>query len=134
MPAANARALAAAACCPPAQRYWESFPPRSWLRPLEIKLRPTFAAVRHQRTLVADGVGALEDPILPGGEAAKDLGLERLRAGEAQVRLHAGQRIGRKGRARLDRHPHLVVPVDVVGRGEDEAGMEANLQIGRAHV
>ena len=39
---------------------------------------------------------ALEDPVLPGGQPAEDLRLHRLGAGEAQVRLHAGERVGRQ--------------------------------------
>ena len=78
-------------------------------------------AVRRQRALLADGVRPLEDPVLPGRQAAEDLRLHRLGPDEAQVGLHAGQRVGRQRRAALDRQPHLVVPVELVGRERHEA-------------
>ena len=74
-----------------------------------------------QRALLADGVRPLEDPVLPRGQPAEDLRLHRLRPGEAQIRFEAGQRVGRQRRARFDRQPHFVVPVDFVGRERDEA-------------
>src|SRR5262245_41167426 len=74
--------------------------------PVEFgSLRP---AVERERSALADGVGPLEDPVLPRGEPAEDLRLQRLRAGEAQARLHAGERVGREARALLDREAHLV--------------------------
>ena len=102
-PAASARARAAGACCRRGRRCWES-------RSLEIMARldpirappvergPALAAVGRERALLADGVGTLEDPVLPGGEAAEDLRLHRFGAGEAQVGLHAGERVGREAR------------------------------------
>ena len=70
-----------------------------------------------------DGVRALEDPVLPRREAGEDLALERLGPGEAERRLHAGERVGREGGALLDGDAHLVVPVDVVGRERHEPGL-----------
>src|SRR5580658_9520116 len=62
---------------------------RSYPFPVE---RGLFAlAVNLERALVADGVRTLEDPVLPGGEAAEDAGIERLRTVEAQVRLERSQ-------------------------------------------
>src|SRR5438067_2001658 len=56
----------------------------SFLRPAHVEVGSHAGlAVERQRALLADGVGPLEDPVLPGGEAAEDLGLHRLRAGEA---------------------------------------------------
>src|SRR3989454_11671282 len=47
--------------------------------------------------------------------------LERLRTAEPERRLQAGERVGREGRALLERDPHFVVPVDLVGREGHEA-------------
>ena len=52
---------------------------------------------------------------------AKILRLHRLRPAEAQVRLQAGEAVGREARALLQEHPDLVLPVDVVEREGDEA-------------
>src|SRR3954467_15353996 len=70
-----------------------------WLRPVEIELRPRLRSVGRQRALGADGVGPDEDPVLPRGQPAEDLRLHRLGSGEAQVRLHPGERVGRQRRA-----------------------------------
>src|SRR5688572_9407296 len=59
--------------------------------PPVIEHRPLRSPVGRERALLPDRVGALEDPVLPGGQAAEDLGLERFRSGEAQARLHPGQ-------------------------------------------
>ncbi len=77
---------------------------------------PRAGAVAAQGALGPDGVGALEDPVLPRREPGEDLGLHRLRAREAQVGLHAGEGVGREAGALLEGEAHLVVPVDVVGR------------------
>src|SRR4051794_14825374 len=52
-----------------------------------VELRPPLLPVHLQRALLADGIRTLEDPVLPGGEAAEDLRLERFGPGESQVRL-----------------------------------------------
>src|SRR5947208_1316506 len=89
--------------------------------PRHIELRLLAGAVAAQRALLSNRIGALEDPVLPGGEAGKDFRFHGLRTGEAQIRLHAGEAVGRKGSALLEEHAHLVVPVDVVEREGDEA-------------
>src|SRR5262249_52214734 len=86
------------------------------LHPRHIELRLLAGAVAAQRALLSDRVGALEDPVLPGGEAGKDFRFHSFGADEAQVRFHAGEAVGREGSALLEEHPHLVVPVDVVER------------------
>src|SRR5689334_341235 len=53
------------------------------------------AAVELERALFADRIRPLEDPVLPRGQTAEDFGFHRLRTGKAQVRFHAGHRIGR---------------------------------------
>src|SRR5579883_3614081 len=95
-------------------RLWRS-------RPLAVVLGLLAGAVEFQRALRSGGVGPLEYPVLPGREAGEDLGLHRLGAGEAQVRLHADQPVGREAGALLDREAHLVLPVDVVGGEGDQA-------------
>src|SRR5437879_10397002 len=82
-----------------------------------------------QCTLFADGVRAVEDPVLPRGEAPEDARRHGLRPGEAQACLHRGERVGREARALLDRQADLVFPVDVVGRGGDKAELERLLRI-----
>src|SRR5882724_11258070 len=70
-----------------------------------------------QCAVFADGIGAIENPVLPGGQASEDARFHGLGAGEAEVGFHAGQRIGRQVGAFLDRDAHFLIPVDVV-RGE----------------
>src|SRR5690242_9496877 len=82
--------------------------------PLPVVRRPGTRPEPLQRTLGADGVRALEDPVLPRGQAGEDLALERLRSREAEVRLHPGERVGRESVAFLDGDADLVVPVEVV--------------------
>src|SRR5688572_13057013 len=79
-----------------------------------VELRPVALAVDLERALVADGVGPLEDPVLPGREPPEDAGVHGLVAVEAQIGLHAGERVGAHRHAFLDCHAHLVGPVDVV--------------------
>ena len=55
-----------------------------------IKLRLLAGAVAAQRAVFTDRVGALEDPVLPGGESSEDAGLRRFRAGEAQIGFKPG--------------------------------------------
>src|SRR5882724_1092539 len=95
--------------------------------PIEFGLRSS--TVNLQGALLADRVRALEDPVLPRGEAAEDARQHRLRAGEAQARFHGGKRVGREAGALLDGEPDLLVPVDVVGRRGDEAELERLLGV-----
>ena len=60
--------------------------------PVEFRLVPR--AEDLERALFTGGVGPVEDPVLPGGEAREDFGVQRFGAGEAEARLHAGQCIG----------------------------------------
>src|SRR5437773_3077585 len=98
--------------------------PYSLFAPLNsrhIELRLLAGAVAAQRAVFADRVGALEDPVLPRREAREDFRFHGLRPDKAQVRFHAGEAVGGKARALLQKHPYLVVPVDVVEREGDEA-------------
>src|SRR5262249_33525467 len=64
------------------------------LNPLLTEARLHARAVDLERAVRADRVGALEHPVLPGGEPPEDFRLQGFRAGEAQVRLHGGERVG----------------------------------------
>src|SRR5690242_20866291 len=65
-------------------------PPRSTLFPYTTLFRS------GERAVLAGGVGAGEDPVLPGRQPAEDLGLEGLGADEPERLLHAGQGVGRQ--------------------------------------
>src|SRR5690349_16511513 len=96
-------------------------PPLGALYPVPIELRLGAASVYLERAALSDRVGAAEDPVLPGAEPAVYARLHALLAGKAKIRFHAGERIGRKAGALLDRNAHLVVPVEVVRREGDQA-------------
>src|SRR5262245_66486002 len=55
-----------------------------------IEGRLLAGAVALERTLLADRVGALEDPVLPGGQPREDLRFHGLGAGEAQIGFEPG--------------------------------------------
>src|SRR5271163_1410199 len=84
------------------------------LDPAPVEFAASAGAVALQRAALADGVRTLEDPVLPGREAAEDAGFHRLRPGEAKVRLHSGHRVGREARALLEEDAHFILPIDVV--------------------
>src|SRR5690348_18007155 len=92
--------------------------------PLPVVGGPLAGAVAAQCSFGASGVGPLEDPVLPRGEPAEDLRLGRLPAGEAQVGLHAGQRVGGEAGPLLDDQADLVLPVDVVRGGGDQPELQ----------
>src|SRR4051812_27612599 len=58
-----------------------------------VVVRPLAGAVAPERALLADRVGALEDPVLPGGEAGEDLRFHRLGPGEAQIGFETGEAV-----------------------------------------
>src|SRR5882762_9627899 len=88
--------------------------------PLGVEHGLLAGAVATQRALFADGVGALEDPVLPGGEPGKDFRFHRLRPAEAQIRFQAGEAVGGEARALFKEDADFVLPVDVVEREGDE--------------
>src|SRR3954468_12836898 len=88
---------------------------------LIVELRLRGLAVVRERALRADGVGALENPVLPRGEASENLRVQIFGAGETERRLHARERVGRERRALFDGDAYLVLPVEVVRREGDEA-------------
>src|SRR6185436_13365833 len=65
-----------------------------WSYPLPVVFGLRTSPVDFQSAVLADGVGTVEDPVLPGGEAPEDARQHGLGAGEAQARLHAGERVG----------------------------------------
>ena len=69
--------------------------PLPQLYPLPVEPRPRAAAVALQRALLAGRVRTRKDPVLPSRKPAEYLGRDGLGAGEAQIRLHPGQRVGR---------------------------------------
>src|SRR5580765_5285595 len=72
---------------------------------LLVEHGPLAGAVAPQRAVRAGRVRPGEDPVLPRGEAGEDLGFHGLRAGEAQVGLHPGQRVRAERGAFLQRDP-----------------------------
>src|SRR5215470_6419619 len=70
--------------CPLPARF-ARVPPRKrgkGLYPLRVEHRFLAGAVAAQRALVADRVGPLEDPVLPGGEAREDFRFHGLGSAE----------------------------------------------------
>ena len=59
-------------------------------------------------------VRPLENPVLPGAQAAEDLALQGFRAAKTQTGLHSRQRVRREAAAFLQCQAHFVLPVDVV--------------------
>src|SRR5260370_33306609 len=79
-----------------------------------VECRFLSGAVALERALLPDGVRALENPVLPGGEAREDFRFHRFGAAEAQIGFEPGERIGRKARPLLQKHADLILPVDVM--------------------
>src|SRR5262249_3453751 len=104
---------------------------RSASHPLGVEDRLLAGAVAAQRALLADRVGALEDPVLPGGKAGKDFRFHGLGPAEAQIGLEPGERVGREARTLLQEHADLVVPIDVVKRKGDEPERGGRLRVER---
>src|SRR5260370_4477630 len=89
-------------------------------RPARVERRLLAGAVALERALLADGVGALENPVLPRREAGEDFRFHGLGAAEAQIGFEPRQAVGGKACALLQKHADLVLPVDVVERECDE--------------
>ena len=62
---------------------------------------------------------------------AKIFDFHRLRPAEAQIRLQAGEAVGREARALLEEDADLVLPVDVVEREGDETELFRRLGVER---
>src|SRR5580704_12237885 len=88
---------------------------------LPVEVGALAGAEPSERAVGPRGVGPVEYPVLPGRQAAEDLGLHGFRAGEPVVGLQAGQGIGAEAGPLLDRDPDLLVPVNVVGGEGDQA-------------
>src|SRR5215831_19436932 len=102
-----------------------------WSDALEVEASLLAGAVDLERTLLADRVRALEDPVLPRRQATEHTRREVLAGAETQVRFEARERVGRHRGAFLDRDAHFVVPVDVIGRRGDETERERGVGVER---
>src|SRR6201982_34276 len=100
--------------------------------PARIERRLLAGAVALERALLADGVGALKNPVLPSGEAGEDFRFHGLRAAEAQIGFEPAEAVGGKARALLEKHADLVLPVDVVEREGHET--ESLSRLGTEHL
>src|ERR1700755_2551760 len=78
-------------------------------------------AVALERAFLADGIGTLEDPILPSGQPREDFRFHGLGTAEAQIGFEPGEPVGREACALLQEHADLVLPVDIVEREGDKA-------------
>ena len=96
----------------------------SHLTPCSVEGRTRAGAEAAQGALRADGVGTLEDPVLPRREPGEDLRLHRLGADEAVVGLQPGEGVGREAGPLLEQDADLVGPVDVVEGERHEAGVD----------
>src|SRR6516225_5703021 len=91
------------------------------LNPGRIEMRLLPGAVAAQRAVLADRVGALEDPVLPRRQAREDLRFHGFGPDKAQIGFHTGEAVGREAGALLEKHPDLVIPVYVIECKGDKA-------------
>ena len=70
--------------------------------------------IHGQRAAFSDSVGALEDPVLPGGQATVNFGFGGFYTAETEILLHPGQCIGREADPFFDCNADLVFPIDVI--------------------
>src|SRR5207245_8363085 len=129
---ATARARAAGAGRSRDRRCWGSTPAPVPLRPPPIEAGALRLAVEGERAGLAGCVGTDEDPVLPGGETAEDLGGHGLGPGEAVAGLHAGERVGAQGSALLDGDAQLFLEIDVVRKHGREPELSGPLRVDRS--
>src|SRR5262249_24753565 len=98
---------AAPSCSPVVVAIFYSLYASPLSHPACVERRLLAGAVALERALLSDGVGTLENPVLPGGEAGEDFRFHGLRAAEAQVGFEPGQAVGGKARALLQKHADL---------------------------
>src|SRR5262249_31198854 len=127
----------AAACGPrPGQRCWgcARCSRSTWLTSGSVAVEDARLAgtVAAQRALGTGRVRPGEPPVLRGGRRAEVLGVRRSRAGDPQVRLHPGRRVGAGGAPFLARVGVLVAPVQVVGCERDRARVRGSPRLDRA--
>src|SRR5262245_11823010 len=91
----------------------------SYALPIEARLAPR--AEYLEGPVLADRIGADEDPVLPCRQATEDARGHGLARSPAQARFHSGQCIRRETRALLQRNTDFAVPVECIGRRGDEA-------------
>src|SRR5262245_37814687 len=75
------------------------------LYPLPVELRLRAAAVHLERALLAGGVRANENPVLPRGQATEDARRLVLRKRKPEIRFHPGQCVRRQRYPRFHRLP-----------------------------
>src|ERR1700747_395262 len=91
-----------------------STPLLRFLDSLPIEFHRGTGAIDLERAVRSDGVGANEDPVLPGGKTAEDAGFEGFRVAEAKIGFEAGECVGRERSAGLDGLAKFVFPVKIV--------------------
>src|ERR1700704_431543 len=99
--------------------------------PRHIELRLLAGAVTPERAGLADRVGALKNPVLPRRQPREDFRFHGFGADEAQIGFHAGEAVRRERGALLEKHPDLIVPVDVVEREGNEADRFGSFRVER---
>src|SRR5260370_31500168 len=87
-----------------------------------VEHRLLAGAVAPERALLADRIGTLEDPVLPGGEAGEDFRLHGLGATEAPGGLEPGQTVRGKAPALLQAHAAPALVVHFIPRERGQAG------------
>src|SRR5882724_2646106 len=98
---------------------------RARFRPLNsfpVEFHGRASSVNFQRSACADGVGADEDPVLPGGQATEDARLQSFPRTKSQVCFKPCQGIRRLRRTRLDGLADFVFPIEIIGRGGNQPG------------
>src|SRR6266852_499092 len=86
-----------------------------------VETRAQTRTIALQGAIFSGRVRPAEDPVLPGAEPAENARFHGFRPGEAQIGLEAGQGVGRKARPLLDDEADLLVPINLVIGGGDEA-------------
>ena len=93
------------------------------LFPIESRLGP--GAEQLERAVFAHGIGANENPVLPGRETSEDFRLQGLAPANRRFASRPVNASGDSAGALLDRESNLVFPVEFVGRGRDEPEFNA---------
>src|SRR6266704_5148953 len=91
------------------------------LNSLPVEFHWRTGSIHFERAVRTDSVRAVEDPVLPGGEAAEDASLQRLLRPKSQVCFKPCQGIGRLRRTRLDGLADFIFPVEIIRCGGNQA-------------
>src|SRR3979411_316242 len=79
-----------------ASRFCPAMRQQNSLNSRRIELRLLAGAVALERAVLADRVGALEDPVRPRRQAREDFRFHGLGSHEAQIGFHPGETVGRE--------------------------------------